>query len=601
VEFLDTIEAITSEDSLPLQPRDFLNRYQQGERNFAHIDLSAANLSGVNLQDIDLTGANLTGANLSWAFLTRANLTGACLRQADMRSCALNSANLSQAVLAGATLTKADLRLANLQEADLNWAVLQEADLSLADLQGARLDQANLERAKLNSAKLMDLELMEANLRGASLMGADLSRANLREAHLEEANLREAILVGTNLTEVNLTAAYLRRANLQQADLHRVILQGADLSEATLDNADLSRASLSGAYLLKASCRKTYLPRADLQDAYLLQTDLTEANLRGAVLRRADLSGAYLNDTILSEADLSKAYLLQCHVIRTSLEGTKLTGCCIYNWQVEESDLSKVECQYIFTRFNYHAKRPVDRHPVDRDFAPGELAQYQGSKHQIELKLDAPPHWHALLFALAQVEQELTDLTLTIDSYELSNSKGLVRLLVNRPVNATTLTQRILTLYPTMQQRWQQHYQAILGQMNVLVGQPQPEPWSKALAEVEMEFAAPMAAPPPQGTTLSRSKALHYQLVQHIQSILFSQHTDERANHSQVLIEFLKSQGCKTEESQRQLLSQVIRKQAGQDKAFLDHLLRWERSADKTTRLSPVGEAIRSAIAMMWA
>ncbi|MCS6814361.1 MAG: pentapeptide repeat-containing protein [Cyanobacteria bacterium] len=572
-----------------MQLKDFLNRYRQGERDFAHIDLREANLSGVNLQDIDLTGANLTGANLSWAFLTRATLVGANLRQADLRSCALNNANLTQAVLSGANLTKADLRLANLQSAELDWAILQEADLSLADLQGARLDQANLERAKLNSAKLMDLELMEANLRGASLTGADLSRANLREAHLEEANLREANLAGANLTEVNLTTAYLRQANLQSADLHRVILQGADLSEAQLDNADLSRANLSGAYLLKASCRKTHLPRADLQDAYLLQADLTEANLRGAIMRRADLSGAYLSDTILSEADLSNACLLQCHLIRTSLEGTKMTGCCIYNWRVEEADFSKVDCRYVFTRFNYHAKRAMDRHPVDRDFAPGEMSATYGSSSHLELTLDGEVHWQALLFSLIQIQQESPDVALTINSYEFANGKGTVRLLVNRPINASTLTQRILKLYPEMQQQWKRHQKAILTRMNILVQPHQTSTDPTTLG----------TAPLPQATTNHTSK-LPGQIMQHVQLSLFSQDAQDRAQHSQALVAFLTQQGIKTDEEQRRLIGKVIMKRASLDKTFLDRLLRWERSADQAERTSLVGEAVRSAIAMLW-
>ena len=65
-----------------MQTQEFLQRYQQGERNFSHIDLSGASLSGINLREIDLTGANLTGANLSWSFLSNAKLIGACLRRA---------------------------------------------------------------------------------------------------------------------------------------------------------------------------------------------------------------------------------------------------------------------------------------------------------------------------------------------------------------------------------------------------------------------------------------------------------------------------------------------------------------------------------------
>jgi uncharacterized protein YjbI with pentapeptide repeats len=57
-----------------MQLRNFLDRYRQGERDFSHVDLSGAILTGANLQNINLTGANLTNANLSWASLSNANV-----------------------------------------------------------------------------------------------------------------------------------------------------------------------------------------------------------------------------------------------------------------------------------------------------------------------------------------------------------------------------------------------------------------------------------------------------------------------------------------------------------------------------------------------
>lgn len=575
-----------------MQVQDLLDRYQQGERDFAHVDLSGASLSGVNLRDVNFTGANLSGANLSWAFLSRANLTGANLRRADLRSVSLNNAILNQATLSGANLSKADLRLAQLQNSDLNWAILPESDLTGTDLTGAKLDQVNLERAKLSGTCLVGAELMEANLRRVNLASANLNQANLREAHLEEANLREATLVGANLIEANLSGVYLRQADLSEADLHRVILTGADLSEAILSSADLSRANLAGAYLLKASLHKAHLLRANLQDVYLLRADLKQANLRGADLRRADLSGAYLSDAILSEADLENANFMESHLIRTNLDGAQMTGCCICNWHIEDLDLSKVNCRYVFTQFNYNTKSPTERFPVARDLAVGELGQqYEQDAAAIELYFTELPDWEALVFTLTQVELESHGLKLTIKSYEPAEDNYLVRLSTNRLINAKILTRRFFELYPTIQQRLQANRTALLA----LLGIAAPGN-NNGLALETLPINTP-AQPPP---TPDRRARLYQEVVRQIQHIMLSQAPAQFVQSVQQLLNFLEQQGIATEEIQTKTISQIIAQRARQDKSFRDNLLRWEKTAPESARLSPVGQAVRMAIAFLW-
>jgi len=576
-----------------MQVQDLLERYQRGERDFAHIDISGASLSGVNLRDADLTGANLTEATLGWAFLNGANLSGACLRRADLRSASLNSATLTQATLSGANLSKADLRLAQLPGADLNWAVLQDADLTGANLQAAKLDQVNLERAKLNSAYLVGAELMEANLRRAILASANLNQANLREAHLEEANLREASLIGTNLTEANLSGTYLRQANLSEADLHRVVLVGADLSEAILNSADLSRANLAGAYLLKTSFHKAYLLRANLQDAYLLRADLNETNLRGADLRRADLSGAYLGDATLSEADLSDAMLLESHVIRTNLDGAQLTGCCIANWHVEDLDLSQVNCRYVFTQFDYTTKRPTDRYPIGRDLEPGELGQhYRQNNSAIEVYFTEEPNWEALVFTLAQIELEVHDLKLTIQSYEPKADNFLVRLTANHLINPKILARRVFQRYPVILNRLLNRRADILALLKI---KPPPNPSGLVEASAPLAETTPTVSP-----SLDRRDRLYQDVTRQIQYILRSQAPEHFVGSVQRLLDYLKQQGFATDDLQQRVIGPIILRRAKQDPTFRDGLVQWEKSAPKAARSSSVGQAVRWALSLLW-
>jgi len=571
-----------------MQVQDLIERYQRGERDFAYVDLSGASLSGINLRDVNLTGANLTGANLSWAFLSRANLTEACLRRADLRSASLNNAILNQAIFSGANLGKADLRMAQLEAADLNWASLQEVDLSGANLRSAKLDQVNLERAKLNGADLSGAELMEANLRRANLTGAKLDQANLREAHLEEANLRGATLVGTNLSEANLSGVYLRQADLSEADMHRAVLTGADLSEAILHSTDLSRANLAGAYLLKASLQKAHLLRTNLQDVYLLRADLTGANLRGADLQRADLSGAYLGEATLSEANLEGAYLLESHLIRTNLDAAQMTGCCIYNWHIEDLDFAKVKCRYVFTQFDYATKRPTTRYPAQREMEAGELGQhYQNNGTAIEVYLTEVPNWEALIFTLAQVELEGDALNLTIKAYEPAEDNYLVRLTSSRVVNAKLLARRIFQLYPKILQRLLANRPQILNLLDI-----------KPANQLDQALEPPSIGmpSPPTSPTLDKRAQMYGKVSRQIQHILLSQPPEEFVASVQHLLAYLTSQGISTEDIQKKTIGQIIVRRAKQDKSFRDRLLQWETTAADTARLSPVGQAVRMAI-----
>ncbi|MEG3841907.1 pentapeptide repeat-containing protein [Microcoleus sp. herbarium14] len=574
-----------------MQTQDFLQRYQQGERNFAHIDLSGASLSGVNLREIDLTGANLTGANLSWSFLSNAKLIGACLRRADLRSAGMAGANLREANLSGANLAKADLRLGCLEGAELNWAALPEADLGGANLQGVKSDQINLAGAKLDGAKLMGAQLMEANLNRASLVGADLTGANLREAHLVEANLRSANLGGANLIEADLNGAQMRSANLAGADLHRAVLAGADLTEAVLDNADLSRANLAGSYLLKASFKKALLLRANLQEVYLLRADLSEANLRSADLRKADLSGAYLMDSQLGEADLREACLSECRLIRTNLDGAQLTGCCIQNWQVQDVDMSKVDCRYVFNQFDYTAKVAANRFPVDRDFELGELGRQQQEESSIvEVCFAEFPNWEALVFTVRRVELESRDLKLNVQFFESAGEQNLLRLSANRLVNGKILGDRILALYPDMLEKVLAKGAEILSLLDLAVG-------DKASQE---ESATPQPAMPGHNEVLLRRQEIYQRMVRQISFILMSQTPDKFTESVQRLLDYLKQQGIPTIQIQKKVICQAIVQRAKQDAGFREQLLLWEKTAPDRVRCSMMGEAVRLAIALLW-
>jgi uncharacterized protein YjbI with pentapeptide repeats len=120
-----------------ITPDEILERYQQGERNFAGLRIEA------NTDNPDV----LYGADLSNIILSGIYWPGARLRDV----------NLKEAELVGAYMPDADLTLADLTWADLSGATLRRACLECTNLTGARLQYANLIQANLEGADTRDV------------------------------------------------------------------------------------------------------------------------------------------------------------------------------------------------------------------------------------------------------------------------------------------------------------------------------------------------------------------------------------------------------------------------------------------------------------
>ncbi len=275
---LESLEpAITAEE--------FLQRYEEGERDFTGINLAGVDLSGKTLDsNVSLSQANLSNANLANANLTRVNLIGANLQGANLNSTSLHSADLIEVNLSGSNLTKAILYCARLIQANLS--------------------QANLSEAKLDSANLTTANLSKANLAQASLSSANLTGADLSQAKVSKVNLSYANLSGVNFTGVNLSGANLSGANLDRVNLTGVSLVGVNLQSVNLGGHNLSGFNLSGANLYGANLTKANLSSADLRGANLSNANLEETNLKEAKLVGANLAGATLAGAIMPDGTI---------------------------------------------------------------------------------------------------------------------------------------------------------------------------------------------------------------------------------------------------------------------------------------------------------
>ncbi|PSB23379.1 stress protein [filamentous cyanobacterium Phorm 46] len=358
-----------------ISAEEFLQRYNQGERDFTGVNLAGVNLSGKSLVEVNLSSANLSGAELSQANLSGANLTEANLCDANLHKANLQSANLRKTKFINANLSQVNLEKSNLSEANLSGVNLSSVHVSSTNFSRANLSKANLTglnfkicwfiSADLTNANLSKTNLLKVNLEGANLEGAKLQQAVYGTmtifptgfdpgkagayliapiASLREANLARIDLSGVNLSEANLSGANLTKANLSSAKLLQANLNKANLSEADMRSANLTAANLIGANLMQAYLGSANLTAADLSGANLknAHTDyytnfrganLTkvnlvgvtlQCNLSGAILSEGNLCGANLSGGNFSEADLTSADLRGANLQNTNLEKANL-------------------------------------------------------------------------------------------------------------------------------------------------------------------------------------------------------------------------------------------------------------------------------------
>ena len=118
--------------------------YREGHRaNFASVDLTGRDFSGLNLRGIKMDRALLRGADFTGADLRGANLIGAMLQEArfdraDLSRARLSGANLVSARLENARLARAEMEFAVMANAVLRGACLREADMTEPCLTSAR-------------------------------------------------------------------------------------------------------------------------------------------------------------------------------------------------------------------------------------------------------------------------------------------------------------------------------------------------------------------------------------------------------------------------------------------------------------------------------
>jgi uncharacterized protein YjbI with pentapeptide repeats len=140
-----------------IAPEELLVRYDNGERNFAGIDLISCSETPFYYYEIELKGIILRDINLRGAVFREVNLQGVDLSGAD-----LGGIFMEECILSEATICNANLRAAN----------LERCSFINTDLRGSNLDYVNANHACFRGAKMNGFEnaiLTYADFEGASI------------------------------------------------------------------------------------------------------------------------------------------------------------------------------------------------------------------------------------------------------------------------------------------------------------------------------------------------------------------------------------------------------------------------------------------------
>ena len=223
-----------------LYPAELLERYREGERDFARINVLREEIefiASVRARDLDPPPYPDERYNTLWSDF----------RSIGDREFEWDSYGHFIPTEFDDVLPDRDLKDADLGEANFDGSYLYPVDLS-----NANLHRCSFRRALIFGAKLRGADLSYADLRDAVVVG-DLSGANLYMARLER-----CIIGGTAVG-----------CNLQRAKLGRANLSGLDLRGASLAKAHFGATSLSGADLRDISWDDVELTSVDVTSALL--------------------------------------------------------------------------------------------------------------------------------------------------------------------------------------------------------------------------------------------------------------------------------------------------------------------------------------------
>ncbi|MBF0240551.1 MAG: DUF2169 domain-containing protein [SAR324 cluster bacterium] len=306
------------------------SRKSMANGDYACIDLSGHDLSGVDfsgsfMEDVNFARSNLSGANLSGCVMARANFTGTNLAGANLDGANIGAAQLietdfTDAILTNAILSKSTMRKtkflrAQMKGAQIMDAVVEQVDFSEIDMFQTIFLKMELNQCLFRNANIPNCMFIQTHTPKCDFTGANLNECLWLESRVDESIFKNAVMTnarfvgGCSLIKANFTGANMERANLMRTQLTDADLSHANLSMVLFESAKMERANLEGSNAFRAVFMKADLSHARIENVNLMEGSLMKAHVVDASFRNSNLFGCELMNIVVGNTDFRDANL----------------------------------------------------------------------------------------------------------------------------------------------------------------------------------------------------------------------------------------------------------------------------------------------------
>ena len=361
----------------------------------------------------------------------------------------------------------------------------------------------------------------------------------------------------------DLSGANLAGANFGEANLASINLSYANLCEAYFRGADLSNANLSYANLSKANLRGVNLYKTNLNGANLSQANLAEANLSYANLTQANLTAANLSKAQFLETVLSKAIL---------------TASCLQSWNLVNTEIDDVICEYFYDKENRQERRPREGF-----FKPKEFSiLLQKTLSTIDLVFLDGISWEAFLLSFQEIRAKYGDEDISIQAIERKRyGNFIIRLEVTNNVDQVDIERSLREKYENKLKFQEEMLTEQRNYLTNLMGVV------RIMAEKETSRTINIGV----GNFIESNTGIYVE-GNHIS---ISQDLSHAASQIQDLLEQLQKQGMTTDVAEEQVATSMAN-QAQNNPTMRENLIKWGQSLGDATVSDVVKGVVKLAI-----
>lgn len=371
-----------------------------------------------------------------------------------------------------------------------------------------------------------------------------------------------------------------RSLSRKAINLSGVNLAGSNFGEADLANINLSHANLCEAYFREANLSNTDLRYANLSRANLRGANLYKANLSGANLSQANLSEANFSYANLAEANLTAANLSKAQFLETILSKAILTGTCLQSWNLINTELDDVVCEYFYDKENYQERRPRDGFFNPKEFS----VLLQKALSTIDLVFLDGISWEAFFLSFQEIRDTYGDNNISIQAIERKRYEDFViRLEVTNNISKVDIERSLRRKYENRLKLQEKLLVTQSNQLTELIGVVQ------IMAEKEKETSRTINIG--VGNFVESNTGIYIEG----DYINTSQDLSHAASQIQDLLEQLKKRGVATDTAQEQVATSMAN-QAKNNPTMREHLIKWGQSLGDATVSDVVKGVVKLAI-----